>query len=78
MTNTTDPIIFIFGDGSMVKKPAVKDLKYKGIKINGCRPTLILYPLGVLNKDVIDNFKYLLHPIKGQILVYEPKGVIYK
>lgn len=73
-----DPVIFIYPTGKTQLKESGLGLLYKGCKLDGKRPTLILYPEGLLSEAEITQFRFILPPYKGQAVSYKPLGVPYK
>lgn len=72
-----DPVIFIYPNGKTQIKESGLGLMYKGCKLDGKRPTLILYPEGLLSEAEIENFRFILTPYKGQAVSYKPTGATY-
>jgi len=72
-----DPIIILFPTGKVLVRPSDQGIRYKGVKVDGKRPHLILYPEGVLNDDEVKSFEYMVHPKHGQWLTYKPTGAPY-
>ena len=72
-----DPVVFVYPNGRTQVKESGLDVHFRGVKLDGKRPSLILYPEGLLTANTIDKFKYVLHPYHGQAISYKPTGAPY-
>jgi hypothetical protein len=72
-----DPIVLVYSDGFTQLKE-LSNPKLRGAKLNGRRPVLILYPEGLVDQALIDQFYFTFDPKYGQAVSYKPMGTPYK